>query len=112
MVTPARPVEGPRSLASVRDRIEAKLREGYRPRGMTGSGDGAIQAAAREAVETGEFDTAKGFNAAAYSLPAEFQPDWALYRPQRYQQPVPLSVVQPATVPTPQGPSGHRSASS
>jgi hypothetical protein len=35
------------------------------------------------------------------------EPDWALYRPRRYQQPVPLSVLQPAFTPVAMEPSGR-----
>lgn len=93
-----------RSYASVRDRIEAKLREGYRPKGLAGTGPGAIQAAAEDAVAQGEFDATRSFTTAAYTLPPEFEPDWTLFRPQRYHQPVPLAVVQPAIVPPPSPP--------
>lgn len=107
MGTPQRSDEGPRSRRSVKERIEKKLREGFRPRGLTGGGPGAITVAANEAVAEGEFDTLKGFTTAAYELSGEWEPDWTLYRAQRYQQPVPLSVQQPQTVPFPQTPSGN-----
>jgi len=88
--------------ASVKERIEAKLREGYRPQGMTGPGVAAIKAAAKEAAEEGEFTTAGAFVTAAHYLNVTaFEPDWSLYRAQRYQQPVPRSVLYPATTPNP-----------
>lgn len=74
---------------------------------MPGQGVGAITAAAEQAVADGEFDTIKGFTAAVYSLPAPEQPDWGIYRPARYHQPVPRAVVE-AAPPTPlQPPSGQ-----
>ena len=107
MPTPARPDEGPRSRRSVKERIEAKLRQGHRPKGMTGNGNGAVAEAALEAVEEGEFATVAAFKSAALDLTPEFEPDWTLYRAQRYQQPVPLSVQQPQTIPFPLTPSGQ-----
>lgn len=107
MPTPTRPDEGPRSRASVKARTEHKLREGHRPKGLSGSGLGAIQAAAREAVAAGEFESINAFVTAAYALSGEWEPDWGLYRPQRYQQPVPLSVLQPAITPAATEPDGH-----
>ncbi|HYF57307.1 MAG TPA: metallophosphoesterase, partial [Salinarimonas sp.] len=84
------------------------MREGRRPKGLTGSGSGAIQSAAEEAFREGEFDSEKAFISAAHQMPPEYEPDWwGLYRPARYQQPVPLSVVQPAITPVPQEPSGR-----
>jgi hypothetical protein len=107
MGTPPRQDEGPRSRRSVKDRIEQKLREGYRAKGYTGGRKGAVQAAAEDAVADGEFDTTKGFCTAAYDLSGEWEPDWSLYRPQRYQQPVPLAVLQPATSGQGQEPGGR-----
>lgn len=96
MATPPRALD---QKLSIKARIEDKLRQGFRPKGLTGAGMGAIAAAAVDAVAEGEFATEKAFNTAAYSLGGEYEPDWSLYRAQRYQQPVPLSVVQPHTTP-------------
>jgi hypothetical protein len=94
-------------LRSVKDRIEQKLREGYRPPGLTGAGKAAIRAAAEEATEQGEFQAVNGFISAAHDLRDNgLEPDWTLYRATRYQQPVPLSVITPGTTPVPMGPSG------
>lgn len=100
----------PRSDAqklAVKTRVEAKLREGFRPPGLMGPGPGAIRAAAEDAVKEAEFGAPNGFISAAQQLTGEFEPDWSIYRPSRYQQPVPLSVVQPAFTPVPQAPSGN-----
>lgn len=108
MANPIRQDDGPRSRASVKERVERKLREGFRPRGMPGVGSGAIAAAAQEAVAEGEFETVKAFHSAVYDQTGTpWEPDWGLYRAQRYQQPVPLAVVQPAIAPVPLQPSGR-----
>lgn len=104
MPTPPRTDE---QRLSVKRRIEQKLREGFRPRGLSGPGPGAIAAAAEEAVAEGEFASPKAFNTAAYELSGDWEPDWSLYRAQRYSQPVPLSVLQPAVPHTPLLPSGR-----
>jgi hypothetical protein len=104
MPTPAR---SDAHKASIKLRVETKLREGFRPPGHPGSGPGAIQAAASEAVKEGEFQSINTFAAGAYDLRGtQFEPDWGLYRAQRYQQPVPLSVLHPAITPQAQEPSG------
>jgi predicted phosphodiesterase len=73
---------------------------------MTGNGNGAVAEAAIEAVAEGEFATTAAFKSAMLDLPPEWEPDWSLYRAQRYQQPVPLSVLTPALEPFPMAPSG------
>jgi hypothetical protein len=102
----ANPARDDRQRQSVKDRIEAKLREGHRPKGMTGSGPGAIAVAAAEAVRAGEFSSEKAFNSCAYELAGLWEPDWSLFRAQRYHQPVPRSIIQPATTPVAMDPSG------
>jgi hypothetical protein len=101
----------PRSEAqklSVKARVEAKLREGFRPPGLSGPGHAAIAKAAMEAVAEGEFGTVNTFCSAARDLmETDYEPDWSLFRAQRYQQPVPLSVVQPAIAPIALEPSGR-----
>ena len=85
---------------SIKERIETKLREGHRPPGLSGPGPAATRVAGQEAVAAGEFLTVNGFISAALDLKGgDYEPDWGLYRPQRYQQPVPQSVLYPATVP-------------
>lgn len=97
--------------AAARDtvaRIEAKLRQGYRPEGMTGSGPGAIQAAAIDALKDGTIHSTETFKSRLRLAKERYQlePDWSLYRPTRYQQPVPLSVLNPAPN-LPQEPTGR-----
>lgn len=82
--------------------VEQYLREGYdrHPR----SGPGAVKMAGREGVRRGWFknaDQAFHWLEAAkerYSL----EPDWTLYRPARYQQPVPAAQLRHAAPPNPE----------
>lgn len=81
------------------ERVNAALRQGYRPPGMPGSGPAAIAIAADEwgvnrATMQGRIVAAKTL----YGL----EPDDTLFRPQRYQQPVPRAVLQDAAPPEPQ----------
>lgn len=102
------PARSDEQRLSVKARIETKLREGNRPKGLTGAGPGAIAAAAEEAVREGEFSTLKAFLTAAYALAGtDLEPDWGIYRPQRYHQPVPRSVLYPAVPAQPMTPSGR-----
>lgn len=99
MPTPAR---SDAQKAAVKARIEAKLREGFRPRGLVGAGPGAIQAAAPEAVAAGDFSSEGAFVTAAYTLSGEWEPDWGLYQGSRYQQPVARFQLVPAPPRDPQ----------
>jgi len=91
------------------ERVEVELRAGYRPRGMTGSGMGAIAAAAQKAVADGFVKTTSSFEARITRCATMgLEPDWTLYRPQRYQQPVPRQVITPAAQPVISTP-GHGS---
>ena len=83
-------------------RVEDELRAGYRPRGMTGGGPGAITIAAQKAVADGFIASTSSFESRVTRIISlSHDIDWALYRPQRYQQPVPRQVFQPAP-PVPQ----------
>lgn len=85
---------------SVKTRVEEKLREGHRPKGLSGPGPGAINAAAEDAVRDGEFATLKAFNTAAYGLAGtQYEPDWGLYQSYRFQQPVAKFNLVPAAAP-------------
>jgi predicted phosphodiesterase len=93
---------------SIKNRVEAKLREGFRPPGLNGPGHAALAIAGQEAVRDREYASVNTFLSAARDLQGtEFEPDWGIYRAQRYQQPVPLSVTHPATVPMALTPSGR-----
>jgi hypothetical protein len=81
-------------------RVEDELRAGYRPKGMSGHGHAAITAAAKKAIVDGFVSTVSAFESrvtrcAAFGL----EPDWTLYRPARYQQPVPRQIITPAVQP-------------
>lgn len=103
MPPPRRSIE---QLTIMRELIEAKLREGYRPTGVSGSGPAAIAAASKDAVAIGLYQTPAAFISSANAAIDEIGPDWSLYRPARYHQPVPLSVVHSAAPPPPMDPSG------
>lgn len=81
------------------ERVNAKLREGFRPAGLTGVGLGAVAAAADEwGVSRGTMHSRLIVAKASYQL----EPDETLYRAQRYQQPVPRAVLYDAPPPEPQ----------
>lgn len=83
--------------ADTRDRIEQKLREGHRPKGSSGSGPGAIDAAAAQAIADGSAASRETFRSRYRKIEGtEWEPNWDLYRPQRYQQPQPRAVLQNA----------------
>lgn len=99
MPTPARTDD---QKLSVKHRIEEKLRLGFRQPGETGAGQGAIGAAAADAVREREFKSENSFKSAAYQLNGtEFEPDWNVFREERYQQPVPKLLLLPAATPRP-----------
>lgn len=92
-------------------RVEDKLREGYRPQGLSGPGEGAIRAAARQAVAerwVGSVNTFISRMEPAKSLHG-IEPDWYLYAEPRYQQPVARLHMTPAPPPDPRviAPSGE-----
>jgi predicted phosphodiesterase len=81
-------------------RVEEELRAGYRPKGMPGSGEAAIMAAAKKAVADGFMATTAAFESrVGRCIHQGFEPDWSLYRPYRLQQPQPRSVLIPASQP-------------
>lgn len=99
MATPPRSDE---LKLSVKARIEQKLREGHRPPGRNGHGDGALRAAAKDATDEGEFGSVNAFLSAAYDLRgSEYEPDWTLYRSGRPQQPTPTFMLREAPPPEP-----------
>ncbi len=81
---------------SIKNRIEEKLRQGYRPPGLNGQGPAAIAAAGKDAEQAGEYASAAAFCTAAYGLTGEFEPDWTLYRPRQYQHRPPGLPVIPS----------------
>lgn len=91
------------------DRVNEKLREGFRPRGHVGNGPGAIAVAAAQAVKEGWVGAAPTFQgrlSAAKSLYG-LEPDETLYRPRQYQHRPPGLPPMPSqdhvTEPQPQG---------
>lgn len=89
-------------------RVEAELRAGCVPRGH-GSGRSAVEAAAEKAIADGFVATMSAFQSRLRSAKHIYslEPDDSLYRPHRYQQPVPRSVLQPAVPCLPHTPSGQ-----
>jgi len=82
------------------ERVEAELRAGFRPKGMFGPGFGAINQAAVKAVQDGFVKTLSAFESRVNRCAAMgLEPDWSLYRPQRYHQPLPRLVFTPAAQP-------------
>lgn len=69
------------------ERVNDKLREGYRPQGMTGTGPGAISAAAAQAVKDGFCQSAGAFISRIHNANRThgLEPDDTLYRPLQYQ---------------------------
>jgi len=82
MPAPKRSAE---QLALMRELVEAKLREGFRPMGMSGAGPGAIAAASKEAVKIGLYGTTSAFVTAVTTSIDDVGVDWSLYRPRVYQ---------------------------
>lgn len=78
-------------------RVEAALREGFRPAGMPGPGKGAIETAATLAVSEGlvgsinTFKSRLGLAKAAHNL----EPDWSIYRPRVYRHASPVQPLPP-----------------
>lgn len=94
------PTLPPELAAEAVRRVEEKYREGYRPKGQWGETGSAVEEAARQAVADGWVKTPQSFQsrlraAARMNLAA----DETLYRPQRYQQPVPKLILLPAAEP-------------
>jgi len=93
------------------DRVNAALRAGFRPMGRTGPGNGAVTEAATRGIEDGFVSTVSGFESRLRRAKQLYQlePDWSLYRQNRYQQPVARLHVVPAppTDSTPDEPTGE-----
>lgn len=88
-------------LSRAREVTEELLRQGYGPPDQPIRGRSAkSEAANRLADEFGiPFQTAWGWVVQA-------KPDWTLYRPERYQQPAPRVILEPAAAPRPFNPEG------
>lgn len=81
-------------------RVEDQLRQGCVPTGH-GGGRSALAAAGEQAVADGWLRSAITLEARIRTARERhgLQVDWSLYRPARYQQPVPRAVLQPAITP-------------
>ena len=77
-------------MASTKARVEEKLRQGFRPRGQSGSGGSAVAAAAKDAKDAGEVKSINAFESRVYAITGtEYEPDWTIYRPRQYQHAAP-----------------------
>lgn len=78
-------------------RVEAKLREGYRPPGVHGMGAAAIKTAALQAVTEGFASSVNTF--ISRLEPAKvlhgYEPDWSAYRPRQYLHTAPGEPLIP-----------------
>lgn len=92
----AQPQRKPETKQAVKDRVEQKLREGYKPKDEPGPGKGAIAAAAEEAFAEGEFQSKNAFITAVHALiGTEYEPDWSAFRPRQYLHRPPGAPVIP-----------------
>jgi len=91
--------------------VEDCLREGYTAQWIPGPGNRtAIHEAARRWRRpiTGEHITATGFKRLMErAAQAGYEPDWTVYRNQRYQQPVATRQLLPAPAPSDYTPGGQ-----
>lgn len=92
--------------------VEMALKMGNRPQNVFGNGRSAIEVAAEKAMEDGFTASRKTLHVRVALAEKYFglKPDWSLYTPSRYVQPVPRQVLFPASVPNPRAydPSGER----
>ena len=94
------------------DLVNDALRLGGKPPNIFGSGKSAIEEAANVAIAAGIVQTRTSFQSRLRSAKDRhgIEPDWALYTPARYIQPVPKQVLYPASIPEPKSyaPDGNR----
>lgn len=92
--------------------VEMALKMGNRPQNVFGNGRSAIEVAAEKAMEDGFTASRKTLHVRVALAEKYFglKPDWSLYTPSRYVQPVPRQVLFSASVPNPRAydPSGER----
>lgn len=83
--------------------VEDALRNGARPKNMVAPGRSAISVACEKAVELGLVKKTNTFKyRIEQAIAAGFEPDWSLYAPPRYQQPMAKSAVFHALPPDPE----------
>lgn len=88
--------------------VEERLRLGDRPKNFPGPGRSAVEVSGEIALERGWVGSKNAFQSRLETARDRFglEPDWQLYRPHRYQQPIPRHVVEAApamSVPEPAG---------
>ena len=92
--------------------VNLALKMGCRPTGVYGNGRSSIEVASEKAIEDGVVLTRKAFlhRVSAAKKYHNLEPDWSLYTPTRYVQPVPRQVLIPAATPDPRAyiPDGQR----
>jgi len=92
--------------------VNMALKMGNRPINVFGNGRSAVEVAAERALEDGVILTRNAFQSRVDKAKEHhgLEPDWSLYTPARYVQPVPRQVLFPASVPDPRAydPSGER----
>jgi hypothetical protein len=92
--------------------VNMALRGGNRPIGVHGIGRSALQVAAEQAVIDGFINSTQALNNRLTAAKTHYgiEPDWSLYVPSRYLQPVPRQVITPASTPDPRAyyPEGTR----
>lgn len=79
-------------------RVEDALRKGGRPKGVNGPGRSAIRMAGEQAVKDGVVGTVNTFESRVGKVLSNYgmEPDWSLYAPARYHQPLPSARLDPA----------------
>jgi hypothetical protein len=81
----ANPGLSPEQKLDTKDRVEQKLREGFRPPNLSGVGMAAIRAAAHDAVRDKVVGSLNSFVSRVECLTGtEYEPDWSAYRSRQY----------------------------
>lgn len=87
----------------IRDLVEECLRKGGRPLNMAGPGKSAPEMAADEAVRRGIIRSRSAFHGRLKTATLRgYEPDWDLWSPARYTQPVPRAVLEASPAPAPE----------
>lgn len=80
------------------ERVNQKLREGFRPQGLGGGGNGAIREAAEAAIKDGFCNSVPAFQSRLRTAREVYglEPDDTLYRPRHYQHRSPGAPAMPS----------------
>lgn len=109
MPTPRMPKEQAEHAIAL---VEKRLKSGAKPLNMFGPGLSAVELAAQDAVNEGIVNTLAAFRSRLRAAKDLYgvEPDWSLYSPSRYNQPVPRAVIIPCAPPDPAAsvPNGER----